>query len=57
MMEREEKKAGSQDDPYEEIKIDENKADDMIACDVCCEEEWDWNNEIVICELCLVGVH
>lgn len=44
-------------DPYEKIRIDKNKNNDEIVCDVCLEEDDDDNNEIVICDLCLGGVH
>ena len=29
----------------------------MVVCDVCLEDDDDDGNEILICELCLVGVH
>ena len=44
-------------DPYEKIRIDQNKVNEDIVCDVCLDDEDDDNNEIVICELCLVAVH
>ena len=44
-------------DPYEKIRLDQNKLNENIVCDVCLDDEDDDNNEIVLCDLCLVAVH
>ena len=44
-------------DPYEKIRIDQNKNNDDIVCDVCLDDDDDEGNEIVICDNCLVAVH
>ena len=44
-------------DPYEKIRMDQNKNNDEIVCDVCLDDDDDDNNEIVICVLCLGAVH
>ena len=44
-------------DPYEKIRLDQNKKDENIACDVCLDDDDDEKNEIVICDLCLGAVH
>ena len=44
-------------DPYEKIRIDQNKNEDDIVCDVCLDDDDDEGNEIVICDLCLGAVH
>ena len=43
--------------PYELIRIDNNAENDEIVCDICLDPEDDDGDEIVICDLCLVGVH
>ena len=56
----EEDRANSQKsdaDPYADIKIHTNETNDAVLCDVCCEDDDDEDNEIVICELCLGAVH
>ena len=44
-------------DPYENIRIDQNKINDDIVCDACLDDDDDEHNEIVICSLCLGAVH
>ena len=46
-----------QNDPYEKIRIDQNRNNEDIVCDVCLDDEDEENNEIVICDLCLGAVH
>ena len=43
--------------PYGLIRIDNNAENDEIVCDICLDPEDDDGDEIVICDLCLVGVH
>ena len=42
---------------FSSIRIDENKIDSNIVCDVCKDNEHEDDDEMVICDLCLVGVH
>ena len=44
-------------DPYEKIRLDQNKNDEDVVCDVCLDDDDDDNNEIIICDLCLGAVH
>ena len=44
-------------DLYKDIKIRKNENEDQIVCDVCLDEDDEDENEILICELCLVAVH
>lgn len=43
--------------PYELIRIDQNKENDAIMCDVCLGEDDEEGDEIVVCDLCWAGVH
>lgn len=45
------------DEKLDCIWINENKDEDKIVCDICKEKECLDDDEIVICSLCLVGVH
>jgi hypothetical protein len=45
------------DDPYAIIRTEENKIDSKIVCDICLNGDIQDDNEIVICEICLCGVH
>ena len=44
-------------DPYAQIRMDQNKNNEDIVCDVCLDDDDDENNEIVICDLCLAATH
>lgn len=44
-------------DPYYEMIIQENNIDEDIQCDICLDFEYEEGDEIVICEMCNVGVH
>ncbi|CDW76823.1 phd zinc finger-containing protein [Stylonychia lemnae] len=43
--------------PYEKITITGNQNDEDIQCDVCLEYEYEDDDQIVMCDLCNVGVH
>ena len=44
-------------DPYEQIRMDQNAENDDIICDVCLEDDDDQGDEIVICGLCQCAIH
>ena len=44
-------------DPYELVRIDQNKNDLNVICDICLDDDDEEDDEIVICELCLVATH
>ena len=46
-----------ENDPYKQIRMEKNRNNDDIVCDVCLDDEDDDGNEIVICDLCLGAVH
>ena len=39
------------------IYIKENDIDENITCDICLQKETVEQNEIILCELCNIGVH
>ena len=44
-------------DPMTLIRIEKNRVDENIKCDVCKEAAYEEGDEIVICDMCLVAVH
>ena len=47
-------------DPYEKIRIDQNRGESNendIICDVCLDGEAEEMDKIVICELCFAATH
>ena len=47
----------SDEDPYAKIRVDKNKCDDNVVCDICLDDEDEEGDEIVICEMCLAATH
>jgi len=43
--------------PYWPIIIEQNQNDADVLCDVCLEESYEDDNEIIICDLCLGACH
>jgi hypothetical protein len=45
-------------DPFAHIRIDQNRENENdIVCDVCLDDNDEEGDEILICEICFVGVH
>lgn len=43
--------------PYHQIIVDENLKDEEVQCDVCLEYEYEDDDQILICDLCLAATH